>query len=86
MAPALACRGVVAVNAARVADVARLLLGHCLLMCQREIDLLDDLSGVFEREPVSFRPADRLGVCERGPSVVRAVNVVPRPHGALTEV
>jgi hypothetical protein len=64
MTPALARRGVVAVKAARVADVARLLLGYCLIMSKREIDLFDDLAGVFEGESVSFRPADRLGVCE----------------------
>jgi hypothetical protein len=47
-----------------MADVARFLLGYCLFMSQREVDLFDNLAGVFEGEPVSFRPADRLGVCE----------------------
>jgi hypothetical protein len=64
MAPALSRRGVVAVKATRVADVARLLLGYCLFMSQRKVDLFDDPAGVLEGESVSFRPADRLGVCE----------------------
>jgi len=64
MTPALARRGVVAVKAARVADVARLLLGYCLFMSQREVDLFGNLAGIFEGESVSFRPADRLGICE----------------------
>ena len=53
---------------------------------QRQIDLFDDLLGIFEGEPVAFRPADRLGVRERRPSIIRAVDIVPDPHGALPEV
>ena len=55
---------VVAIEAARMADVARLLLGHCLFMGHREVDLLNDLLRIFEGEPIAFRPADRLGVRE----------------------
>jgi hypothetical protein len=76
----------VAVKTASVADVARLLLGYCLFMSKREVDLLHDLFGVLEGEPIAFRPADRLGICEGGPSVVRAVDIVPDAHGALAEV
>ena len=64
MTPALGRRGVVAVKAARMADVARLLLGDCLVARERKIDLVQDLLSVFEGESVSFRPADRLGICE----------------------
>ncbi len=53
-----------AVEAARVAYVAGLLLRHGLLIRQRQIDLLDDLFRVLEGEPVTFRPADRQGVRE----------------------
>ena len=84
---ALLPRGrVMAVQASRVADVARLLLRDRLVVREREIDLLDDLFGVLEGEPVAFRPADRLGVRKGRPSIIRAVNIVPDPHGALPEV
>jgi hypothetical protein len=83
----LLARGcIVAVKAARMADIACLLLGHCLFMGHREIDLLNDLLRIFEGEPVSFRPADRLGVREGRTSVVRSVNIVPDLHGPLPEV
>ena len=84
--PLLARGGIVAVEAARMADVARLLLGDRLLMRERMVDLLDYLFRIFEEEPVSFRPADRLGVRKGRPSIIRAVDVVPGPHGALPEV
>ena len=77
---------VVAVEASRVADIACLLLRDRLLMGEREIDLFDDPFGVLEGEPVSLSPADRPGVRERRPSVIRAVNIVPNLHGALPEV
>jgi hypothetical protein len=64
MHPLLARGRIVAVKTARMAYIACLLLGHCLLMGHREVDLLNDLLRVFEGEPVSFRPADRLGVRE----------------------
>ena len=83
----LLARGcVVAIETAGVAYVACLLLGNRLLARKRQIDLLDDLLCVFEGEPVAFRPADRLGVRKGRPSIIRTVNVVPRPHGALPEV
>jgi len=47
-----------------MADVARLLLGYCLLMREREVDLPHDPFGVLEGEPVSLCPADRLGICK----------------------
>ena len=75
-----------AVEAAGMADVAGLLLGDRLIVRKREIDLLDDLLCIFEGEPVAFRPADRLGVRKGRPSIIRAVNIVPDPHGALPEV
>lgn len=74
------------VETARVADVAYLLLDNGLFVRERCVDLLDDLFGIFEREPVSFRPADRPGVCEGRPSIIRAVVVEPVAHGALPEV
>jgi hypothetical protein len=75
-----------AVQASRVADIARLLLRDRLLVRQRVIDLIRNFLGVLEGEPVSFRPADRLGVRKGRPSIIRAVNIVPDPHGALPEV
>ncbi len=69
-----------------MADVAGLLLGYCLFMREREVDLLHDLFGVLEGEPIAFCPADRLGVCEGGSSVVRSVDIIPDAHGALAEV
>jgi hypothetical protein len=86
MRAALARGRVVAIKAAGVADVARLLLRYRLLVAQRQIDLIDDQLSIFEGEPVTFRPADRLGVREGRPSVIRAVNIVPDAHGALPEV
>jgi hypothetical protein len=84
---ALFARGrVVAVKTAGMADVACFLLGNRLILRQREIDLSYDLFGIFERESVAFRPADRLGVREGRSSIIRAVDIVPRPHGALSEV
>jgi hypothetical protein len=75
-----------AVKTAGMADIACLLLGNCLVMRQREVDLGNNLFRIFEGEPVTFRPADRLGVREGRPSIIRAVYIVPRPHGTLTEV
>jgi hypothetical protein len=75
-----------AVQASRVADVARLLLRDRLLARQRVIDLVYNFFGVLEGEAISFRPADRLGVREGRPSIIRTVNIVPDPHGALPEV
>ncbi len=69
-----------------MADVAGLLLGNSLFIGEREIDLFDDLFGVFEREFVAFCPADRLGVRKGRPSVVWAVDVGPYSHGALPQV
>ena len=74
------------IKTAGMADVACLLLGDRLLMRERKIDLLYDLLGILEGEPVSYRPADRLGVREGRPSIIRAVNVVPDTHGALPKV
>ena len=75
-----------AVEAACMADVARFLFRNRLLMGKGVIDLLDDLLSILEGEPAAFRPADRRGVREGRASVIRAVNIVPNPHGALTEV
>ena len=75
-----------AVKTAGMADVACLLLGNRLIVRQREVDLGNYLFRIFEGEPVTFRPADRLGVREGRPSIIRAMYIVPRPHGALTEV
>lgn len=74
------------IKTAGMADVAGLLLCDRLLMREREIYLLNDPFGILEGEPVSLRPADRLGVREGRPSIIRAVNVVPDTHGALPEV
>jgi len=86
MRPALARGRVMAVQASGMADIARLLLRDGLITAQRLVDLLDDHLGIFEGEPVAFRPADRLGVRERWPSIVRAMHIVPGPHGALPEI
>jgi len=75
-----------AVKTAGMADVACLLLGNRLIVRQREVDLGNDLFCIFEGEPVTFRPADRLGVREGRASIIRAVYIVPRPHGTLPEV
>jgi hypothetical protein len=75
-----------AVQAAGMTDIARLLLRNGLLAIQRFVDLIHDLLGIFKGEPVAFRPADRLGVRERRPSIVRAMHIVPGPHGALPEI
>jgi hypothetical protein len=48
VAPALARGRVVAVEAAGVTEVARLLLGNCLLVRERDVDLFYDLFRVFE--------------------------------------
>ena len=80
VAPALPGGRVVAIEAARMADVACLLFGNRLLTGKGKIDLLDDLFRVFKGEPVAFRPADRPGVRKGRPSVVRPVNVVPDGH------
>jgi hypothetical protein len=69
-----------------MADITRFLLGDRLFMRERMIDLLDDLFRIFEGEPAAFRPADRPGVRKGRPSIIRAVDVVPGPHGALPEV
>jgi hypothetical protein len=61
-------------------DIARLLLRDGLFAVQRFVDLCHDLLGIFEGEPVAFRPADRLGVRERRPSIIWAVNIVPDAH------
>jgi len=53
---------IVAVKTAGMADIARLLFGYCLLVREREIDLLHDLFGVLEGELIAFCPADWLGV------------------------
>ena len=82
----LAGGGVMTIKTAGMTDVACLLLGDCLLMRERNIDLLNDLLCILEGEPVSLRPADRLGVREGRPSIIRAVNVVPDTHGALPKV
>ena len=83
----LLARGcVVAVETAGVANIAGLLLSDRLLARKRKIDLLDDFLCIFEGELVAFRPADRLGVRKGRPSIIRAVNVVPGPHGSLPEV
>ncbi len=84
--PFLARRRVVAVEAARVADVACLLFGHGLLVREGQIDLLNDFFCVIEGELVAFRPADRPGVRKGRASIVRAVDVVPGAHRALPEV
>jgi hypothetical protein len=54
----------VAVEAARVADVARLLFCYRLVVRKRQINLLKDFFCILRGESVAFRPADRLGVCE----------------------
>jgi hypothetical protein len=69
-----------------VAEVAGLLLGYRLVVRDWLIDLVDDLFGVLEGESVAFSPADRQGICKGRPSIIRAVDIVPRPHGALAEV
>ena len=86
MYPLLARGCVVAVEASGVANVAGLLLGNRLLARKGKVDLLYDLLCIFEGEPVAFRPADRLGVRKGRPSVIRAVDIVPRSHGTLPEV
>lgn len=86
MHPLLARGRIVAIKTTHMANIACLLLGDRLFMRKREIDLLNDPFCVFEGEPVSFRPADRLGVREGRPSIIRAVNIVPDAHGALTEI
>lgn len=77
---------VVAVEAACVADVAGLLFGYRLLAGEREIDLFNDLFCILEGELISFCPADRLGIRKRRPSIIRAVLIIPDPHGSLPEV
>jgi hypothetical protein len=69
-----------------VAEVAGLLFRDCLIVRDGLIDLVDDLFGVLEGESVAFSPADRQGICKGRPSIVRAVGIVPRPHGALAEI
>ncbi len=69
-----------------MAEVAGLLLGYSLIVRKRKIDLFYDLLCIFEREPVTFRPADRLGVRKGRPSIIRSMDIVPGPHGALSEV
>jgi hypothetical protein len=54
----------VAVEAAGVADVARLLLCDRLVMGKRQIDLLQNPLGIHEGELIALRPADRLGIRE----------------------
>ena len=65
MDPLFARRRVVAIEAARMADIAGFLLRDRLVVREREIDLCNDLFRIFEGELVAFRPADRLGVRER---------------------
>ena len=77
---------IVAVKTTHVAKIACLLLGDRLFMRKRVIDLRYDLLCIFEGEPVSFRPADRLGVREGRPSIIRAVHIIPDAHGALPEI
>jgi hypothetical protein len=48
MAAACTRRRIVAVQASRMAYVAYLLLDNGLFACERYVDLLDDLFGVFE--------------------------------------
>lgn len=79
-------RRVVAVKTAGMADVACLLLGNCLFVGKRLVDLITDPLSIFEGEFVAFRPADRLGVRKRRPSIIRAVTIVPDPHGPLSIV
>ena len=86
VATPLAGRRIVTVEAARVAEIAGLLLGDRLIMRKGLVDLFDDLCGVLEGELVAFSPADRQGVRKGRPSIVRAVDIVPRPHGPLAEV
>jgi len=86
MHPLLTRGRIVTVKTTRMAKIACLLLGDRLLTRKREIDLFDDLFCIFEGEPVSFRPADRPGVREGRPSIIRAVDIVPRAHGALPEI
>jgi len=74
------------VKTAGMADVACLLLGNRLIVRQGEVDFGNDFFRVFEGESVTFCPADRLGVRKGRSSIIRAVYVVPRPHGTLTEV
>jgi hypothetical protein len=82
----LAGGGIMTIKTAGMTDVACLLLGYRLLMRERKIDLLNDLLCILVGEPVSFRPADRLGVRKGRPSIIRSVNVVPDTHGALPKV
>ena len=80
MTSALTGRRIVAVEAACVAEVAGLLLGDRLIMRDGLIDLVNYLCSVLEGESVAFSPADRQGICKGRPSIVRAVDIVPRPH------
>ena len=86
VASPLTGRCVVTVEAACVTEVAGLLLGDRLVVRDWLIDLIDDLFGVLEGEPVAFSPADRQGICKGGPSIIRAVDIVPGPHGALSKI
>jgi hypothetical protein len=51
-----------------VAEVAGLLLRDRLIAREGLVDLVDDLFGVLEGEPVAFSPADRQSVCKGRPS------------------
>ena len=79
-------RRVVTVEASRVAEIAGFLFRNRLLMGKWLAELLGDLLRVIEGELVAFSPADRQGICERRPSIIRAMAVVPDPHGSLTKV
>ncbi len=77
---------IMAIKASGMANIARLLFSDRLIAAERLVDLLNDLLGVFEGELVAFCPADRRGVCERRPSIIRAVDAVPHARGALPKV
>jgi len=82
----LSRRRIVTIETASVADVACLLLGHCLVAGERNIDLFKDPVRILEGELITFCPADRQGIRKRRPSIIRAVDIVPDLHRPLPEV
>jgi hypothetical protein len=82
----LSRRGIVAIETTCVADIACLLLGYRLIAGKRKIDLFKNPVRIFEGECITFCPADRLGVRERRPSIIRAVDIIPDLHRSLPEV
>ncbi len=69
-----------------MAYIACFLLGNRLIVRQRKVNFGNDLFSIFGGEPVTFRPADRLGIRKGWPSIIWTMNIVPRPHGTLTKV